>query len=65
MTYFEFAKRISIECEGLPAIIATIAIEEDKLGELMEIYCEHFNQNPKILNKMLGDDLYKIFMKIK
>ena len=65
MTIPEFAERVSIDCEGLPAIIARRAIEENEIDDLMEIFREHFHQNPKILNKMLGDNLFEIFMKIK
>ena len=65
MTEKEFAKRVSTDCKGLPAIIAKKALEENKLDDLMEIYREHFDRNPEILNKMLGDELFSLFIKIK
>jgi hypothetical protein len=65
MTVKKFATRVSTDCKGLPAIIARKALEENKLDELMEIYREHFDRNPDILNKMLGDELFSLFIKIK
>jgi hypothetical protein len=65
MTIPEFAERVSIECEGLPALIAKRAIEEKEIDDLMEIFREHYNRNPDILNKMLGDKLFSLFIKIK
>jgi hypothetical protein len=65
MTIPEFAERVSIECEGLPALIAKRAIEEKEIDDLMEIFREHYNRNPDILNKMLGDELFSLFIKIK
>lgn len=65
MKITEFAKRVSTERKGLPAIIARKAIDENKLDDLMEVYNEHFDRNPEILNKMLGDELFLLFIKIK
>jgi hypothetical protein len=65
MTITEFTVRVSIDCEGLPSLIARRAIEESEIDDLMEIFREHFDRNPEILNKMLGDELFSLFIKIK
>jgi hypothetical protein len=65
MTITEFTVRVSIDCEGLPSLIARRAIEENEIDDLMEIFREHFDRNPEILNKMLGDELFSLFIKIK
>jgi hypothetical protein len=65
MTIPEFAERVSIECEGLPALIAKRAIDEKEIDDLMEIFREHFDRNPEILNKMLGEELFTLFKEIK
>ena len=54
ITITEFAEHVATDCEGLPALIARKALENNDLDDLMEIFREHFDRNPEILNKMLG-----------
>ena len=65
ITFTEFAEHVATDCEGLPALIARKALENNELDDLMEILREHFDRNPEILNKMLGDELFSLFIKIK
>lgn len=59
-----FVKKVAEESKGLTATIANIALVNNDIDELLDVFHEQHNTNPELFRKMVGNDVYSNYLEV-
>lgn len=59
-----FVQKVVIESKGLTACIADIALTNNEIEQLFEIFHEQNIMNPDLLRKMMGENVYSDYLEV-
>lgn len=60
----DFVQRVAEESKGLIANIAGIALENNHVDQLMDIFHEQHSTNPDLFRKMIGNEIYSDYLEV-
>lgn len=60
----DFVQKVADQSNGLVAKIAGIALENNHIDQLMDIFHEQHSTNPDLFKKMIGNEVYSDYLEV-